>query len=82
MLRGLFACCAALALSGAVALGGACAPARSSATKLDAAAERVERCTGFVDEDCDGISDSREAHDVPCAAGACHGAHHGAHRCW
>ena len=82
MLKGLFACCAALALSGAVALGSACVPARSSATKLDAAAERVERCTRLADEDCDGVCDNRESRDGSCASGVRHGAHHGAHRCW
>ena len=90
MLKGLFAGCAALALSGAVALGATCAPACASAERTGTT-EVVACGARYVDADGDGACDNRGVCDETCAGGAlaCDGcadvalacsehAHHGA----
>lgn len=84
MLKGLFAGCAALALSGAVALGATCAPACASAERAGTT-EGVACGACYVDADGDGVCDNRGVCDGTCAGGAlacdghaCRGASDGA----
>ena len=78
MLKGLFAGCAALALSGAVALGATCAPACASAERAGTT-EGVACGACYVDADGDGVCDeTRAGGTLACDGHACRGASDGA----
>ena len=72
MLKGLFAGCAALALSGAVALGATCAPACASAERAGTT-EGVACGVRYADSDGDGVCDETRAGGTLACDGTCAG---------